>query len=147
MKKILAIPALLLVFAGAGNRAAVVPAPNGNLGYVTHQELFFRTELYFGRSIPGGGSVSEEEWEKFLTQVVTPRFPDGFTVLKATGHYRERTGKIIIEPSEVLVFHYPANKRTASRRKIEEIRRAYVKQFRQESVLRMDLPRAVVVYF
>jgi hypothetical protein len=40
---------------------------------------FYRTELYFGRSIPGGGMFSDAEWEKFLLDVVTYRFP---TVLR-----------------------------------------------------------------
>jgi hypothetical protein len=110
-------------------------------------QTWYRTELYFGRSIPGGGAVSDTEWEKFLDDVVAPRFPDGFTVLKATGHYREQSGKIITEPSEVLIFLYPANKRTSSRRNIEEIRRAYVRQFKQESVLRLDFVRPVKVSF
>src|SRR5262249_4797549 len=33
--------------------------------------------LYFGRAIPGGGSVSDAAWTKFLEEVVTPRFPEG----------------------------------------------------------------------
>jgi hypothetical protein len=110
-------------------------------------DAFYRTELYFGRSIPGGGIVSDEEWEKFLADVVTPRFPDGFTILKATGQYREENGKIDKEPSEVLLFFYPVRAKTSSRRKIEEIRRAYVKQFKQESVLRLDYPSTVNVLF
>lgn len=108
---------------------------------------FYRSELYFGRSIPGGAVVSDEEWEKFLAEVVTPRFPDGFTILKATGQYREKDGKIDKEDSNVLVFLYPKSKLTASRRKIEEIRRAYVRQFRQESVLRVDFKLPVKVSF
>jgi hypothetical protein len=108
---------------------------------------YYRTELYFGRSIPSGGSVSDTEWDKFLADIVTPRFPDGFTVFKAFGHYREQSGRIITEPSEVLVFLYPSNRRTSSRRKIEEIRRAYKTQFKQESVLRLDFRAPVWVSF
>jgi len=110
-------------------------------------DKYYRTELYFGRSIPNGGTVSDEEWRTFLAEVVTPRYPDGFTIMDATGQYREKNGTIDREHSEVLVFLYPVNKRTASRRKIEEIRRAYVKQFKQESVLRVDYPMPVKVTF
>lgn len=110
-------------------------------------DSYYRTELYFGRSIPGGGFVTEEEWDKFLAEVVTPRFPNGFTILKATGQYREENGKIDREPSEVLLFFYPVRSRTASRRKIEEIRRSYVNQFKQESVLKFDYPSTVRVSF
>lgn len=110
-------------------------------------DLYYRTELYFGRSIPGGGMVSDDEWAKFLAEVVTPRFPDGFTIVRATGQFREKNGTIDKEPTEILLFLYAAKTRTSSRRKIEEIRRAYKRQFRQESVLRMDLPAGVNVLF
>lgn len=35
---------------------------------------------FFGRNRPGG-EVSEEQFQKFLQTVVTPRFPDGLTVV------------------------------------------------------------------
>lgn len=110
-------------------------------------DKFYRTELYFGRSRPDGGTVSDAEWEQFLVDEVTPRFPDGFTILNATGQYREKSGKIISEPSEVLVFLYTRKTKQESRRKIEEIRAAYVKKFSQESVLRMDIRKSVEVSF
>ena len=108
-------------------------------------DKYYRTELYCGRSKPDGGMVSDEEWEKFLADEVTPRFPDGFTILKGMGQYREKSGKIISEPSNVLVFLY--ENRKESRLKIEEIRAAYVKQFSQESVLRLDFKQKVEVSF
>jgi len=110
-------------------------------------EKFYRTELYFGRSIPGGGIVSDEEWNSFLADTVSPRFPDGFTSLKAIGQYREKSGKIVTEPSEVLIFFYSGSNKNESRAKIEHIRAAYVKMFKQESVLRVDLPKSVRVSF
>lgn len=113
----------------------------------TEGEKYYRTELYFGRSIPGGGMVTDEQWEQFLDEAVTPRFPDGFTILKGIGQYREKSGKIISEPSQVLVFLYSRNTRKTSRAKIEEIRAAYVKRFDQESVLRMDFKNSVDVSF
>ena len=114
---------------------------------VPKAESFFRTELYFGRSKPGGGIVSDDEWQDFLAESVTPRFPDGFTALRAIGQYREKSGRIVSEPSEVLVFFYLKKSRNESRTKIEEIRAAYVKRFEQESVLRVDLPKSVRVSF
>lgn len=111
------------------------------------QQRYLRTELYFGRSIPGGGGVSTEQWEKFLAEVVTPRFPDGFTIVPATGQYRGNDRSIIKEQSEILIFFYPASRRVSSSRKIEEIRRTYKRQFMQESVLRVDLADRVRVSF
>ena len=39
-----------------------------------------RDVVYFGRNRPEGGTVGDDEWNRFLEQVVTPRFPDGYTV-------------------------------------------------------------------
>ena len=122
------------------------PAP-ARASAAVKAEKFLRTELYFGRSKPDGTLVSDDDWNRFLADIVTPRFPDGFTILRATGQYREKSGKIITEPSSVLIFLYPRKARTESRSKIEEIRAANVKQFNQESVLRMDLKSSVEVRF
>ena len=48
-------------------------------------------ELLFGRSMPGG-QVSEPAFQDFLAGVVTPRFPDGLTVLDGYGQWRTSTG-------------------------------------------------------
>src|SRR6185503_6074046 len=105
-----------------------------------------RTELFFGLDKPTGGSVSAEDWEMFVSDIVTPRFPDGFTVDDALGQYLD--GKILVrEKSKQLILIYPRKLRTSSSRKIEEIRSAYIKAFDQKSVLRVDLPTYVLVSF
>lgn len=114
---------------------------------VVQFDRYFRTELYLGRDKPGGGQVSDGEWEKFLSEVVTPKFPDGFTVLEGRGQYRDKSGTIVREPSKVLVFLYKKQDRRAASGKIEEIRSAYVKKFNQESVLRIDFRKSVEVAF
>ena len=91
--------------------------------------------------------VSEEQWSEFLVEIVTPRFPDGFTDIGGHGQYRDRSGKIISEPSRLLVFLYTRKTRKESRAKIEEIRATYVKKFNQESVLRVDFKSSVEVSF
>ena len=107
---------------------------------------FLRTELFFGLDKPTGGQVSAEEWDKFVADVVTPRFPDGLTVDDALGQYLD--GKILVrEKSKQLILIYPRKYKTSSSRKIEEIRAAYIKAFDQRSVLRVDMPHAVLVSF
>ena len=105
---------------------------------IVRAENYYRTELYMGRSVPGGGMVSDESWEKFLSDVVTPQFPDGFTVLTARGQYREASGTIAKEPSHVLIFLYKKADRRSAEVRIERIRGEYKKLFAQESVLRVD---------
>lgn len=108
---------------------------------------FLRTELFFGTAKPDGSAVSETEWQKFLADEVTPRFPDGFTVVAGDGQFRNDKGEIVREKSFVLIVLYEAKTRKGSRRKIEEIRQAYVKAFQQQSVLRVDYPQIVQVSF
>jgi uncharacterized protein DUF3574 len=146
MKNKVRLLSLILVF-------SIGPAANGQTttqirpAAVVKAQKYLRTELYFGRSRPGGALVSDSEWSDFLASVVTPRFPDGFTVIHAVGQYRDKNGKVAAEPSAVLIILYSRKDRTKSRTKIEEIRAAYVKRFDQESVLRMDLKNSVDVRF
>jgi Protein of unknown function (DUF3574) len=90
--------------------------------------------LYFGRSIPGGGMVSDEEWSKFLAEFVTPRFPAGLTVWHAEGQWREATGHIAQEPTIVIELIHERD--AASETAIQEIVKEYRTRFRQEAVMR-----------
>jgi hypothetical protein len=110
-------------------------------------EKFYRTELYFGMDIPGGGEVSEEDWNKFVDNEITSRFPSGFTVLQGYGQFKDSKGEIERENSRVLILFYPKKTRSDVSKKVEEIRAAYKKQFRQESVLRLDYVKSVEVSF
>jgi hypothetical protein len=95
-----------------------------------------RLELYFGLSKPAGGAVSDAEWDAFVASEVTPRFPDGLTILSGYGQWRNAAQAIVREQSRVLVILYaPAPDAEA---RIEEIRAAYKAAFAQESVMRID---------
>lgn len=120
---------------------------SANQTIIANPEKFFRTELYFGMDIPGGGEVSEDDWNKFLADEVTSRFPLGFTVLPGYGQFKDSRGEIERENSRVLILFYPKKTRSNVSKKIEEIRAAYKKQFRQESVLRLDYVKSVEVSF
>lgn len=101
-------------------------------------ESYWQTQLLFGRDKNNGTEVSEEEWGKFLNEIVTPRFPKGLTVLDAKGQWRNDDGKIIKENSKLLILLYPIKNRRSYNRKIEEIRKIYKKMFNQYSVMRVD---------
>src|SRR5690348_9403920 len=134
-KPFLALSLCLLIFA----HSYALPRPTSiDNAAVFVADKYYRTELYFGRSKPDGSIITDEEWARFLNDVVTPRFPEGFTVLDGLGQYRNKSGRIIKEPSKVLVFLYSFKSRKTSRARIDEIRAAYVKLFNQESVLRLD---------
>ena len=97
--------------------------------------------LYFGLSIPGGGTVSEEQWAQFVDGVVTPRFPSGFTVLTGKGQWRSEDGSIDVESTRLLQIVHAGDSRSS--RAIEEIRALYKERFHQEAVLRITTRGAV----
>jgi hypothetical protein len=91
-------------------------------------------ELYFGRNIGPRLGVSEAQFRSFLDREVTPRFPEGFTVLDAHGQWREG-GLIVREPSKVLVVALSDEAR--DRAELAAVAEAYKARFRQQSVLTM----------
>ncbi len=99
-------------------------------------KLLARTELFFGLSKPNGTEVQNTEFQQFLDREVTPRFPDGFTVISGRGQFKDASGAILKERSELLILLYPVA--VSNNQQIEEIRKAYVKAFQQQSVLRAD---------
>ena len=100
-------------------------------------ERFARTELFFGSAKPDG-AVSEAEFQQFLDECITPRFPDGLTLVTGLGQFRGATGLPVEERAMLLILLYPDETRRESSRLIEEIREAYKQIFQQESVLRAD---------
>lgn len=126
---------LLAVTPPAAAQHATEPAPPGIACPATATAMA-RLELVFGTTRPGGAPVSEDEWQAFLDEVVTPRFPDGLTVLSGYGQYRAKNGKIVKEGAKLLlVWHLPSGDSEA---RIEAVRAAYKERFGQESVLRAD---------
>jgi len=91
-----------------------------------------RTTLYFGTARPKG-SVSELEWQLFLRDEVTPRFPDGLTVWDAEGQWRPTPGAIEHERSKVLLLVHADT--VAARQSVHQVIERYRKAFEQQSVL------------
>jgi hypothetical protein len=93
-----------------------------------------RTELFFGLSRPDGGAISEQVWQTFVDEIITPRFPQGFSVIDANGQWQETSGKIAHERSKILlILHDPDPE---ARKNLEEIRAEYKRRFDQEAVIR-----------
>ncbi len=108
-------------------------------------EKWVRTELFFGvaplEAEGLGLSAAEGTWRTFLDEEVTPRFPDGFTVLDGHGQRRENAGAPIErERSKVLVILHPdtAEKRAG----IEALRAAYRARTGEKGVLAVETPAA-----
>ena len=92
-----------------------------------------RTTLYFGLNRAKGSAISELEWQVFLRDEVTRRFPDGLTAWEAQGQWRTSAGSIDHERSKVLLLVHPDT--ADARRGVQEVIATYRKVFEQESVL------------
>jgi Protein of unknown function (DUF3574) len=134
----LAVAILGVLLSGCAAGPARTLSPPGQLPV---GETLTRSELLFGRSRPDGRTVTDTEWAAFVDEEVTPRFPDGLTILDATGQYRDRSGRIVQEATKILLIVHPADPR--SRAALEEIRALYRKRFDQESVLLLSSPARV----
>ena len=108
---------------------------------------FARTELFFGTAKADGTVVTDAQFMAFVDAEITPRFPDGLTLLEADGQFRNAADDIIKEKSFLLILLYPVEDFRPASRRINAIREAYKEQFEQESVLRADDPFAVRVSF
>jgi Protein of unknown function (DUF3574) len=102
------------------------------------EEPVIADRLFCGLSIPGGGMVTDEEWTTFVSEVVTPRFPDGFTVWRADGQWRGPDGVTVSEPAMVIEIVHRIS--LDDDRAVMEIADEYRRRFRQQAVLRVSSP-------
>ena len=93
--------------------------------------------LYFGTSMPGG-RVTADDWQKFLAEVITPRFPDGLTAWAAAGQWKDPAG--LLQKEESYVLHLVHDDTGRADRSIHEIVKAYKERFQQQAVLRVRSP-------
>ncbi len=125
------VPAALLLasMTACGLRARLLPAASDKLGVETH--------VFCGRAKANGGVVSNAEWQTFLTDVVTPHFPRGFTVIDAGGFYSDDAAhELAQERTEILVIVHDGS--ATANAAIAEIVTAYRERFDQRAVLRVD---------
>jgi Protein of unknown function (DUF3574) len=99
----------------------------------TPQRPMQQIELMFGRNVAGHVRVGEAAWSRFLAREITPRFPDGLTVLAAAGQWRDPGGRGAVRESSKMVIIVTADN-AAARERIATIIAAYKQQFRQRSV-------------
>lgn len=97
------------------------------------------TQLFFGLSKPNGGTVSERDWQAFVTAEIAPRFPEGFSVLDGAGFWRDAATKKTISEKSRLVVRLHADGAAADAA-IGAIVDSYKTRFQQDAVMRVDRP-------
>ena len=120
------------VMGATGFQATAVAPTQAPVDTCVGASSALRTTLYFGTNRPVG-SVSELEWQLFVRDEVTTRFPEGLTVWEALGQWRDAKGTIAQERAKVLlIVHADSDK---ARALVLEVISRYRKMFEQESVL------------
>lgn len=137
------LPAALLLCLALALAAAAcaepetTDCPDGAEEWVEHR-------VFMGRGDGDVEVVGDEAWDAFLADVVTPRFPDGLTVLDASGQWRNSEGSIERERSKVLLIMAPPE--ADALRLINEISDEYKQRFNQEAVLQAVTDACVSFY-
>jgi hypothetical protein len=97
--------------------------------------------LYFGLKSDDGSGVSEQEWAAFLAEIVTPRFPDGLTVLDAYGQSRGSGAEpdaIKAQLTKVLIVVHGSTPEAATA--LAEIKAEYRRRFAKSRVFHTETP-------
>ena len=136
-------PLLALALASCAHKpislsVAAAPSLQGDSAHPGLARGWVDTKLYFGLGPidhPDQG-VSEAEWHAFLDREVTPRFPDGLSVLDVYGQW-QGTNQTATERlrSKMLIIDYPDT--PDNRARIEAIRAAWKQKTGDQSVLRV----------
>jgi hypothetical protein len=118
--------------------AACAGVPAGRCSGGLHAAI--SDNLYLGTATPSG-AVTPDAWAAFQRDVVAARFPRGFTVVPASGHWRSAAGEPVHEASYVLTVIHPDDR--VDDAAMAAVAAAYKARFRQDSVLRVRSPACV----
>ena len=109
--------------------------------------MFIELNVYFGQEKADGTTVSETEWQAFLANAVTPRFPDGLTVLDARGQWLDTSeGRLYRESTKVLNVLVPTDAADAGVASVQAISDEYKERLEQQAVFYTSLPACAAVY-
>jgi hypothetical protein len=129
------MPALAWLLALAGCTETPLPlspaAPYSCL--LPAEQRMLVAELFFGRGIKGREPLTDAEWAEFAAQIITPNFPDGFTVFDGEGQWRNpQTGHIAGNRTKILLVAAPRSPALAQR--LSAVIDAYKARFHHQSV-------------
>lgn len=129
------IAALAVVLALSGCASLPQACPAGQQGA-------WEARLLFGRNIDGRPGVSDADFREFVDTELTPRFPDGLTMLDGAGQWRGSSGIVEREASKLAILILP-DRAKATMARLDAARAAYKTRFHQESVLVVGQPVCV----
>ena len=123
------LAAVVLAFAACAEAATSEPeCEDGG-------ERWTEYRLFMGRGDRDREVVSDVDWENFLADTITPRFPDGLSVIDVAGQGRSDDGNIERERTKMLLVLAPLGGNALNL--MDEISAEYKQRFNQNSVLRV----------
>jgi hypothetical protein len=118
--------ALLVVMTLAGSAGAQIACR-------ANQKSSAVVEMMFGRKIGERIGVTNAAWARFVDREITPRFPEGLSVVDAAGQWLDPDKKRVVrEPSKIVTIVLQDIEKNQS--DIDAITEAYKKKFRQQAV-------------
>ena len=125
----------------ASSLTACATAPIAPPACPNGQQRLRTAQLFFGRTIGDRPGVSEADFRRFADEELTPRFPDGLTILDGGGQWRGQEDKLIRESAKVVLIVLPQGRDAMQR--VDAARNAYKSRFKQEAVLVITQPACV----
>lgn len=126
---------LILVLGLAG--CMIVPKPACPAG----QAQLRTAQLFLSARPPA--KISDSDIRRFVDAEVTPRFPDGVTVVDGGGQWRGAENRLIREAAKVVLIVLPERGDPAG--KVDAVRAAYKSRFKQDSVVILPPPACVAL--
>jgi uncharacterized protein DUF3574 len=132
-----AYPAAALLFVFLSDCAAPPAPPSSQPAayscLLPAEQRMLVAELFFGRGIKGREPLTDAEWAEFAAQIITPNFPEGFTVFDGEGQWRNpQTGHIAGNRTKILLVAAPRSPDLAQR--LSAVIDAYKARFHHQSV-------------
>jgi hypothetical protein len=124
---------LAALLSGCTSLAAQQDAPQPYACLLPSEQRMLVAELFFGRNIRGRFPLTDAEWTDFAALVITPNFPDGFTVFDGEGQWQNpTTGVIGREHTKILLVAAKRSPDLPGR--LTTVIDAYTARFHQQSV-------------
>lgn len=103
-----------------------------------------RTELYYGAGRLPADPAREARWDDYINNVVTPRFPEGLTLLEGTGQWRVKEGQTPRRNRTriLILIHEDTPEKS---KQVDEIRSLWIEISGHQSVLRVSQPAYVAM--
>jgi Protein of unknown function (DUF3574) len=100
------------------------------------QPEMVKSEIYFGSDAGGGQSVTDQDWQEFLSSVIRVRLMTGFTVFEGFGRGARVAGPLT--RTRVLVVVHPTG--TDAEARLHDIKVEYTKRFGSAGIFQVDGP-------